>query len=243
MSVTLGELIQAATMAQDSDYKSLPEPPSEDTFYGARLGKNVQSNIGNMAKSQYTLLDESAFKAQNPYPQQVYPLNPPPFMTNYGQMGQYNSNYTQALPLPSPPPNAWVNEVQAGATPVSPINKVVQTRDGTVYMPREASLESVARAQQKPIYQYGELQSQPPFAGAVPMLKNAVKNDKPVPMKEGFQFMHGDYEDSDCIAVLRHVNNCPLCQRYFRCDNRMYVAMILMLVILFAIILILMMRK
>ena len=257
MSVTLGELIQAANMAQDSDYKSLPEPPSEDTFYGQRLSKSVQSNIGNIAKSKYTLLDEGilAPPSRDPeptynlaninarYPQEAYPMMQPNWQPNYGQMGQYNSNYTQNLPLPSPPADAWVNKVAPTAEKVSDINSVVQTPNGPVLMPRQMSLERTARNQQKGIYQYGELQSQPPFAGAVPMLKNAVRNDKAIPMKEGFQFLGGGIDDTDCVYVLRHVANCPLCQRYFRCDNRMYVAMIIMLVILFAVILILIMRK
>ena len=238
MSVTLGDLIQATNNATNNDYRTLPEPPAEDTFYGSRLPKSVQSNLGSIAKSKYTLLDEGAL---NPYPQQVYPMMNPPFNPNYGQMNEYNSNPTTNNNLPAPPAQQFINRQMD----VTSINNVLQTPEGALYLPRPVSFQDTSRDYKSNIYQYGELGRVPPIAGSVPMLKNAVANDQAVAMKEGFQYgPHGRYtDDSDCVSVLRHVRNCPLCQRYFRCDNRMYIAMIVMLVICFSVILVLLLRK
>jgi hypothetical protein len=241
MSVTLGDLIQAANNATNTSYKSLPEPPAEDTFYGSRLPKSVQSNLGSIAKSKYTLLDEGAL---NPYPQEVYPMMTPPFNPNYGQMNEYNSNPTTNVNLPAPTAQQFINRQMDNG--VTSINSVMQTPEGPLYLPRPVSFQNVASNYKAGMYQYGELGNVPPIAGSVPMLKNAVANDQAVAMKEGFQYgPHGRYSDDeyDCVSVLRHVRNCPLCQRYFKCDNRMYIAMIVMLVICFAVILLLLLRK
>ena len=36
-----------------------------------------------------------------------------------------------------------------------------------------------------------------------------------------------------CVDTLNHVMSCPMCSKYFKCDNKVYNVLIIMLVILF----------
>ena len=58
------------------------------------------------------------------------------------------------------------------------------------------------------------------------------------PVLEGFS-----YNSSGCAGSMSHISTCPMCQQYYKCDNRLYVMMILMLIVLFCIILFLALRK
>ncbi len=82
-------------------------------------------------------------------------------------------------------------------------------------------------------------------AGGVPMMKSAGgANDLNMQMnggksKEGFNQTYRYREHTriggqSCIDTLNHVMSCPMCARYFQCDNKVYNVIIIMLIVLFA---------
>jgi len=93
----------------------------------------------------------------------------------------------------------------------------------------------------------------PQVAGVTPGLKNAV-GDATIPMgpmvpvpvpqvksKEGFHSRRmdgghtygGPQGGQTCIETLNHIMNCPMCQKYFECDTKIYNVIIIMLILLF----------
>ena len=78
-------------------------------------------------------------------------------------------------------------------------------------------------------------------AAGVPMMKNAGgANDTNMQMngrsKEGFNQLYRNRTlgGQSCIETLNHVMSCPMCARYFQCDNKVYNVIIIMLIVLFA---------
>lgn len=58
--------------------------------------------------------------------------------------------------------------------------------------------------------------SAPPFLGAVPDMKNALRLDNTVPLREGYAAtaVAGDGSSIDsCVDCLNHVNSCKLCKK------------------------------
>ena len=46
-------------------------------------------------------------------------------------------------------------------------------------------------------------------------------------------FRHISDSRQTCIETLNHIMNCPMCQKYFECDTKIYNVVIIMLIILF----------
>lgn len=255
MSTTLGELIAAAQAATKSDQKSVPN--FEEDMVGKRLSRNMVANgavtpsgvsktpmnaIPENSTQPYTLIDATALMRQPQvpsYPYKDYPLNPPPPANTYGVMGPYNSNYIQNVPnFPPPPAQQFINRVQAQNPGMGGQMVQVQGMPQGMYLPRtEAPNETMDKYNAtQPLY--GSFTDKPGFAGSVPPLKDAINNDATVEMKEGFRYRQRGYQpyfefdEPDCMSVIKHVSNCPICSRYFRCDNKMYLMMMIFLVIL-----------
>lgn len=217
----------------------------------------------------YTMIDESPLGQAPQAPQgaifgdsteQMYPTGQQSQLIDdrmaYSAMGPYNSN--RVIPSygniagPTPAQQAILqaqasNQVQMDARG----NRYVQMPDGQVmYLPRQQSAEAVSNAQQRQLDQYGKFQYYPGVAGGVPDLQNAIASDQSVKMGENQMFGMRPTEMFDyrggrmgCSAALNHVMTCPLCRRYFQCDNKMYIAMMVMLIIIFSILLYMAMKK
>jgi len=157
---------------------------------------------------------------------------------------EYNSNST--IPAyyeqgPKPLAATFMDEVESQFVGAKEVNHT--------YLQRTKSVYDHVKEQDKNIIQYAVQPDPVMFPGFVPKMKNVPAEDVAVPMKEGFQILPVSLEkelESDrkakkstqtCIDFLNHVKHCPLCQRYFQCDNRMYYVVILSLIIIFGIIL------
>jgi len=82
-------------------------------------------------------------------------------------------------------------------------------------------------------------------AGMTPPVKQVMNNEitmgAPVkqapfqPMKSVEKFSHRRMNDGGqtCIETLNHIMNCPMCQKYFECDTKIYNVIIIMLILLF----------
>ena len=130
----------------------------------------------------------------------------------------------------------------------------------STYLARQQSAGDISAQQQSNIIQYAVQPDPVIFPGFVPKMKNVSVEDVAVPMKEGFSlpdslqselekdkkleesFKHvhsmsnKKHQTQTCIDFLNHVRNCPLCQRYFKCDNRIFYTIIIGLILIFAII-------
>jgi len=254
MSVTLGELRASAEAATRLDQRSVPD--YEDEMVGKRLSRNMVANgavqpsgvdktplntLPEKSTQPYTLLDATALIGGPPgnYPNKFYPLNPPPSAATYGAMPPYNSNLIPNVPnYPVPPTQQFINNLQAQNPGMA--GKMVSTpgMPQGIYLPRDqAPVQTVNNyMSQQPLY--GSLNDKPGFAGSVPLLKDAINNDATVEMQEGFRYRARDrqyfdlYDEPDCMQVIKHVSRCPVCSRYFKCDNKMYLMMMVFLVIL-----------
>lgn len=102
-------------------------------------------------------------------------------MTNYGKMPNYNSNRIIPSYVEQVPPNIaqqYINKLENEY----PNNTSVNTPYGNVLLPRQSSFQYNSMQQNAPIHQYGQFSVQPPFAGGIPMLKNAINADTSIPM-------------------------------------------------------------
>lgn len=75
----------------------------------------------------------------------------------------------------------------------------------------------------------------PVYAGTAPPLQSY--SSKAVPMNRIKEKFRGAPGGQTCIDTLNHINNCPMCARYFQCDSKVYHVIIFMLIILFVTIL------
>ena len=74
--------------------------------------------------------------------------------------------------------------------------------------------------------------SAPVYAGTTPALQTYAS--KTVPMNRIKEKFRGSPAGGQtCIDTLNHINNCPMCARYFQCDSKVYHVIIFMLIILF----------
>ena len=71
----------------------------------------------------------------------------------------------------------------------------------------------------------------PVYAGTTPALQTYAS--KTVPMNRIKEKFRGSPGGQTCIDTLNHINNCPMCARYFQCDSKVYHVIIFMLIILF----------
>ena len=73
--------------------------------------------------------------------------------------------------------------------------------------------------------------SAPVYAGGTFPLKPYASIATPMNrIREKFKGAAGG---QSCIDTLNHINNCPMCARYFQCDSKVYHVIIFMLIILF----------
>ena len=216
-------------------------------------------------------------------------------MTNYGKMPNYNSNRIIPSYVEQVPPNIaqqYINKLENEY----PNNTSVNTPYGNVLLPRQTSFQYNSMQQNAPIQQYGQFTVQPPFAGAIPMLKNAINADTSIPMyqsgyfnpypypvqpyvntylggnnyatagvhmpqmydlqnysqpqsnnvKEHFRF--GGEESKDevkigCKDIANHLDGCKYCKEMYKTNNRLFLILIGILVLMFITIIYLIQRK
>jgi len=233
---------------------------SEASLIGGSSLHQPPSYLSN----QYNTPSQSTVPPPSGYLYQYPPLPVPP---NYAsgpgyEQQQYNTQYLnniipdfQMKTMP-PPAQQFIN--QACLVPLFDSNNYpyVSTPYGNVYCPRQQSAAVAADTARMAVgNQYGQFYPYPQVppnglpAGGVPYLPNALEQDRtnlymgqrPISFStqntlpessEGFS-----QTQTKCPSVMAHVASCPMCQRYFKCDNRMYMIMIVMLIILFCVIL------
>ncbi len=182
---------------------------------------------------------------------------------SYSAMGPYNSN--RLIPaynyvVGASPAQMAINEAQRSQNILTDLkgNRFVVGPGGQLMtLPRETSFESNVNAQQRGLVQYGEFNPYPGWAGGKPRLENAVASDQSIAMGEplnqrfddlpieGFSYgkSRGRGHKSDCASAMNHVMTCPVCSKYFQNDNKMYIAMMIMLIVVFSILLYMAMKK
>jgi hypothetical protein len=76
------------------------------------------------------------------------------------------------------------------------------------------------------------------YAGSIPPMQDAVSNDVPIEMMKinTKEYYRQPVVGQSCIDTLNHVMSCPLCSKYFQCDNKVYHVVIIMLILLFSIV-------
>ena len=173
----------------------------------------------------------------------------------YSAMGPYNSNrINQDFQYIVGPTPAGMALQQAQHSQVMVDGNGVRYAMGPdgrwMTLPREHSFEDIANAQKAGIQQYATFAPYPGMAGGVPLMQNAVASDQAVMMggqessrfskSEGFQ-PRG--HDMSCNAALHHMMTCPVCSKYMQCDNKMYVMMMILLIIIFSILLYMAMKN
>ena len=181
---------------------------------------------------------------------------------SYSAMGPYNSN--RVIPaynyvVGASPAQMAINQAQRSQNVLTDLkgNRFVVGPGGELMtLPRETSFEANVNAQQRGLVQYGEFNPYPGWAGGKPRLQNAVASDQSIAMGEPLEQRFDDYpiegfaprnrsrgQRPDCASAMNHVMTCPVCSKYFQNDNKMYIAMIIMLVVVFSVLLYMAMKK
>lgn len=192
--------------------------------------KHGSNNIkaSNIGKNNYTMIDEL-----------VQGFEPTP-------MTQYNSN--DALTIETNLYKRTKNKLAANIP-----DDYVKNNNLTNYSPtlrnqfsnetmRDMSFQTDVVNSSKDFFPVMTEQMGTMEAGGVPMMKSAGgANDLNMQMnggksKEGFNqlYRHRTMGGQSCIETLNHVMSCPMCARYFQCDNKVYNVIIIMLIVLFA---------
>jgi hypothetical protein len=129
---------------------------------------------------------------------------------------------TKGIRTPPPIPNSYLrNNNQSN---FSPNLDVSMLRNET----RNRSFEQVMLDQpHKP--NVSPLMEAPVYAGTAPPLKS-ISSQPAIPMNRIREKFNGT---QSCMSTLNHIQNCPMCARYFQCDSRVYHVTIFMLIILF----------
>jgi hypothetical protein len=163
----------------------------------------------------------------------------------------YSSDWTipaMHQEFPEPPAQRFV---QAAREAFPDASVVYDMQGNPIHMPRTISEEeAVARLDSK-IQQYSSFTTQPPYAGAVPKMKNATEWDKSVYIgdddripqtAEPFRHHHRQSAVS-CDQIMNHIQNCEMCQRYFQVNSQPYLITIGLLVVLFLVVLFFLLKK
>ncbi len=106
----------------------------------------------------------------------IFPLEPVQ-ENNYGQMADYNSN--RIIPsydarVPPPPSQQYINRIQHEYPNARSVNGM--------YLPRSTSYAAISQQQMEPFVQYGQFTVPPGFAGGLPYMKNAIREDQNIIM-------------------------------------------------------------
>ena len=173
----------------------------------------------------------------------------------YSTQPKYNSNDTAIAGFNTTPQKQYVykNKITSYAAPpkqyIRSLNKQ-QNELINVYVPPEAYDIQTPKPRSTPLNEVinEDRKMNPPqvgevmypstsFPGSTPPMQDALINDIDIemgqPMKEYYKPM---VAGQSCIDTLNHVMSCPLCSRYFKCDNKVYHVVIIMMILLFAII-------
>ena len=132
---------------------------------------------------------------------------------------------TKGIRTPPPIPNSYQRNNQSN---FSPNLDVSMLRNET----RNRSFEQVILDQPR-TPNVSPLMDGPVYAGSAPPLKT-ISSQPSIPMNRIREKFTGA---QNCVNTLNHIQNCPMCARYFQCDNKVYHTIIFMLIILFVTIL------
>ena len=191
--------------------------------------KHVSNNIkaSNIGRNNYTMIDDL-----------MNGLEPTP-------LTQYNSN--DALTIESNLYKRTKNKI-AGNIPddyfknnnLSNFSPTLRNQFANETM-RDNSFQTDVTNSSKDFFPVMTEQMGTMEAGGVPMMKSAGgANDVNAQMngksREGFNqlYRYRTMGGQSCIETLNHVMSCPMCARYFQCDNKVYNVIIVMLIVLFA---------
>lgn len=174
---------------------------------------------------------------------------------NYGELPEYNSNrvipdyHYKTRPSPSQQYLNYLHQYPDAA------------RAEGVILPRTDSFYHTSRQQTSPIMQTSQFTVQPPFAGGIPYLKNARAVDTMYPMssngvypvnspsdfqtigREPFHFNTSTSTPLTCEVILTHIRNCKECSKLLRCDNRIWIVLICVILLMFCITIYLLQRN
>lgn len=175
------------------------------------------------------------------------------------QVNAYNSNSTTGVFADKVKrsnyiPKDYLENLKSNYPPVNP--------------PRKVSFEEEAMRERETVPVVGKVVYPPTnYAGVSPPMQNTSSDSGKVQMVEGFsndvyvpqQQTYQNYPPRQsqqptqlnvdviggqtCMDTLMHVQNCPLCSNYFKCDTKFYNVIILTLIIIFAIITFFMYRE
>jgi hypothetical protein len=132
--------------------------------------------------------------------------------------------------FPDVPAKRYIRAAREIAGPQA--TAVYDVQGNIIDLPRTVAPIETVKQIESGIQQYSSFNTNPPYAGAVPMMKNAAANDTSVTV-EGFGYQH----TSGCMDILNHIHTCEACKSYFRCNNSPYLVTIFAFAILLLIVL------
>ena len=173
----------------------------------------------------------------------------------YNTQPKYNSNDTAIAGFNTTPQEKYVykNKITSYASPpkqyirslnkqqIEPINVYVPSESYNIPSPtpRSTPLSDVINEDRKmnPPQVGQVMYPSTNFPGSTPPMQDALVNDIDVEMGQpSKEYYKPIVAGQSCIDTLNHVMSCPLCSRYFKCDNKVYHVVIIMMILLFAII-------
>ncbi len=220
-----------------SPYADMPdysEKFNDDFVLSNKAVKSSQST----KKAKYSIIDSSFFEA--PQSNQTNTLNVPNTNLQNNSLGDYNSNHIYANNIPHVPAQQYLNSLPQN-------QQTVMTSSGPMIMPRQQSFNQDRLQQEKQKTYYNQFVQEPRQPAPIYSAKDASVQDT-VPMKEEFHYprharYYDMYEYDDCMSILQHIESCPYCSRMYRCDNRLYLIMIAILLFMFLCLLFLIYKK
>jgi len=174
----------------------------------------------------------------------------------YNTQPKYNSNDTAIAGFNTTPQEQYVykNKITSYASPPKQYIRSLNNsrKDGpiNVYVPPESYDIKTPPSRSTPLNQVinEDRVMNPPqvgevmypstnYPGSTPPMQDALTNDIDIEMGQSAkEYYKPMVAGQSCIDTLNHVMSCPLCSRYFKCDNKVYHVVIIMMILLFAII-------
>jgi len=142
-----------------------------------------------------------------------------PAQTQLSYMPAYNSNGTIPAYHQAVCPNGAQQALMNLTRNPPPYNVLVPPQQVYGY-----SFASDVAAYNAANPQYGQTYTNPPFAGGVPLMKNAKAQDVSTPMVEGYQAppQQPSIQPANCLECMKHVESCNLCKRLSQNSNRKF---------------------